>query len=187
MKDLNYVLKLIQDGKIELAKDMLVDLVQTDSQNPEVLLHLGMCYSELGNPEKAVQTLSECVKHHPGHSNAYVALGYSLSLLDRNQEAKDYFLKALEIDPANSYAQRNLGSLYGKEENYEKAIECFEKVFAANPEDQQLAFGIGYACFKSGKFDLAEKYLLAAIDLDRSTQIAETALELIRDIADGNS
>ncbi len=185
MKDLNYAITLINDGKLDLAKDLLADLVQSDPQNREALLHLGMCYSELGNHEKAVLTLSECVKHHPDCSNAHVALGYAHSMLLNNKEAKEDFLKALEIDPANNYALRNLGNLYGKEKDYERAVECFEKVFAADPTDQHLAYGIGYACFHAGKYALAEKYLIAAIDLDRSTEIAGIAMELVRDIADG--
>jgi len=185
MKDLKNIVLLMQEGKLELAKDLLADHLQTDPQNREALFNLGMCYCELNNPEKAVQALSECVKHHPGDSNAHVALGYAQSLLAQNGPARENFLKALRIDPENAYALQNLGNLYGKEEDYEKAVECLEKAFAANQEDQQAAYTLGYACFKAGRFDMAEKYLVAAVDLNRSTQIAESAIELIRDIADG--
>lgn len=187
MKNMNSVLLLIKDGKLELAKDMLADHLQSDPQNKDALFNLGMCYCQLDNPEKAVQALSECVKHHPDYSNAYVALGYAHSMLLQNGPARENFLKALQIDPANAYALQNLGNLYGKEEDFKKAIECLEKAFAANPEDQQTAYSIGYAYFKTGRPDMAEKYLIAAVDLDRSTQIAEIAMELIRDMADGRS
>lgn len=186
MKELNFAHRLIKDGKFAEAKDVLADLLQSDPQNRDALLHLGVCYSELGNPERAVRTLSECVKHHPDDSNAYVALGYAYFLLRQNGPARENFLKALEIDPRNSFALRNLGSLFGQEKDYDRAIECLEKLFTENPVDQQTAYGIGYAYFQTGRLDLAEKYLTAAIDLDRTTELAETAMELMRDIVDSS-
>lgn len=187
MKNLDHILPLMKDGKIELARDLLADHLQSDPQNRDALFNLGLCYCELDNPEKAVEALSECVKHHPDDSNAYVALGYALSLHGQNVSARENFLKALEIDPCNAYALQNLGCLYGKEEAFDQAVECLEKAFALHPENQQAAYSVGYACFKAGRFDLAERYLVAAVELDRSTQIAETAMELIRDMADGKS
>ena len=187
MKNLNYIHILIKEGKFDLAIDMLTDMLLSDPQNQEALFNLGLCYCELGNPEKAVRTLETCVNHHPEYANAFVALGYAHSMLQQNHPARDNFLKALEIDPANSYALQNLGSLYGKEKDYEKAIECLEKAFTVNPQDQQTAYNIGYAYFKVGRADMAEKYLIAAIDLDRSTQLAETAMELIREMVEGEN
>ncbi|MEE9910935.1 MAG: tetratricopeptide repeat protein [Deltaproteobacteria bacterium] len=186
MKEIDYALLLIKDGKIDAARDMLADFLQSDPQNREALFNLGLCHGELGDPENAVRTLSECVKHHPDYSNAYVALGYAHSLLRQNGPAKENLLKALELDPLNAYALRNLGSLYGQEKDYDRAVECFEKLFADNPQDQQLAYGIGYAYFQAGRLDMAEKYLTAAIDLNRATQLAETAMELLRDIVEIN-
>ena len=48
-----------------------------------------MCYSELDEPEKAVKTLSECVRYYPHYSNAYVALGFAHSRLDDDEKAKE--------------------------------------------------------------------------------------------------
>ncbi|MEE9934444.1 MAG: tetratricopeptide repeat protein [Deltaproteobacteria bacterium] len=184
MKEIDFALMLMKDGKISAAKDMLADLLESDPQNPDILFHLGMCYSQLDNPEKAVQVLSACVKHHSGYADAYVALGYAYALLRENGPAREHFQKALEIEPENSFALQNLGSLYGMENDFARAIECFEKSLAVNPADQQTAYCAGYACFQTEKFDLAEKYLGLAVDLDRSTQLAEAAMEMMRSIAE---
>jgi len=124
MKELDYALMLLKDGKIEAAKDALADILRSDPQDRETLFNLGVCYSELGNPEKAVQTLSACVKHHPDYSDAYATLGYAHSMLQQNSQAEENFLKALEIDPTNSYALRNLGNLYGIEKDFDRSVEC---------------------------------------------------------------
>ena len=183
MKDINYALMLLKANRFEGARDLLEELLQSDPANKDILYNLGMCYTELDEPEKAVETLSECIRYYPHYSNAYVALGFAYSRLAADEKAKDHFLRALEIEPSNPYALRNLGGLYGKENDYEKAIQCLEKSFSINPEDQQTAYGLGYSYFHIGKLDKADKYFKIAIDLDESSKIADMAKDLRREIA----
>lgn len=186
MRDFNYALMLIKAGKYDAARDIFEELLRNDPQDKDLLYNLGMCHSELGDPGKAAAILSECVKHYPNYSNAHVALGYAQAMLGRDAKAKDSFLRALEIDPANSYALRNLGGLYGKENNFDKSIECLEKSFSINREDQQTAYGLAYSYFYSGRLDKADEYLSMAIDLDGASEIANLAKELRGKIAEIN-
>ena len=77
MKDINYALMLIKANRLEGAKDLLEELLQSDPVNQDILYNLGMCYTELDEPEKAVKTLSERIRYYPHYSNAYVALGFA--------------------------------------------------------------------------------------------------------------
>jgi len=140
----------------------------------------------LDEPDKAIKTLSECVRCYPNYSNAYVALGFAHSRLADDKRAKEFFLRALEIDPVNSYALRNLCSIYGNENDYEKTIECFEKSFSINREDQLTAYGLGYTYYHTGKLDKAVEYFKVVIALDESTKIAGLAKDLTREIAEIN-
>jgi len=186
MKDINYALMLIKANKLDGAKDILEELLKSEPQDKDILYNLGMCYTELDEPERAVETLSECVRCYPNYSNAYVALGFAHSRLDNDEKAKHNFLRALEIDPVNSYALRNLGGIYGKENDYEKAIECFEKSFSINQEDQQTAYGLGYSYFQIRRLNKASEYFKVVIALDESTKIANLAKDLNREIAEIN-
>jgi tetratricopeptide (TPR) repeat protein len=183
MKDINYALMLLRANRLEGARDLLEELMQNDPGNKDVLYNLGMCYTELGEPEKAVRILSECVNYYPNYSNAYVALGFAYARLSDDEKAKEHFLRALEIEPSNPYALRNLGGIYGKENDYQKAIQCLEKSFSINQEDQQTAYGLGYSYFHIGNTDKADEYFKIAIDLDVSTNIADMAKDFRREIA----
>jgi len=81
MKDINYALMLIKANKLDGAKDLLEELLKSDPQDKDILYNLGMCYTELDEPERAVEILSECVRCYPNYSNAYVALGFAHSRL----------------------------------------------------------------------------------------------------------
>ena len=186
MKDLSYALMLIKANKLDGAKDLLEELIKTDPQDKDILYNLGMCYTELDEPDKAVKTLTECVRCYPNYANAYVALGFAHSRLADFKKAKECFLRALEIDPVNSFALRNLGGLYGKVNDYAKAIECFEKSFSINNEDQVTAYGLGYTYYQKGKLDKALEYFKVVIALDGSTTIADLAKDLTREIAEIN-
>jgi tetratricopeptide (TPR) repeat protein len=183
MKDINYALMLLKANRFEGARDLLEELLQGDPGNQDILYNLGMCYTELDEPAKAVKTLTECIRYYPHYSNAYVALGFAYSRLADDEKAREHFLRAIEIEPSNPYALRNLGGLYGKENDYEKAIQCLEKSFSINPEDQQTAYGLGYSYFHIGKIDKADEHFKVAIDLDESTKIADMAKDLRREIA----
>ncbi len=186
MKDVSYALMLIKANKLDGARELLEELLQSDPGNQDILYNLGMCYTELGEPERAVETLSKCLQYYPHYANAHVALGFAYSRLDDDEKAMDHFERALEIEPSNPYALRNLGGLYGKKQDYGKAIQCLEKSFSINPDDQQTAYGLGYSYFHIGQIDEDDKYLKTAISLNELTKIADMAKDFRREIAEIN-
>src|SRR5690606_20547085 len=76
--------------------------------------------------------------------------------------AEKYFLRSLEFNinkEFNSRATYWLAQTYYQKGNYPSAIVRFEKLKTENfPEKDQLNYDLGYAYFKSKKFDLAQKY-----------------------------
>ncbi len=77
-------------------------------------------------------------------------------------EAEKYFLRSLEFNinkEFNSRALYWLAQTYYQEENYPSSIVRYEKLLNENfPEKQQLNYDLGYAYFKSKKFDKAKQY-----------------------------
>ena len=77
-------------------------------------------------------------------------------------EAENYFLRSLEFNinkEFNSKALYWLAQTYYQKGNYPSAIARFEKLKTENfPEKQQLNYDLGYAYFKSKKFDKAQQY-----------------------------
>ena len=79
--------------------------------------------------------------------------------------AEKYFLRSLEFNinkEFNSRALYWLAQTYYQKSNYPSAIVRFEKLQSENfPEKQQLNYDLGYAYFKSKKFDQAKQYFTA--------------------------
>jgi general secretion pathway protein D len=62
------------------------------------------------------------------------SLGYQHLQTGEYQKAKEYFQKALEINPENPYAILNMGVIYEVEGNRDEAIKMYKKVISLNPD-----------------------------------------------------
>jgi tetratricopeptide (TPR) repeat protein len=169
--------------ELKEAQAVLEELLQEEPNNGDALYNLGMIYTELGQPEKAVETLQGCIDSGQDNANVYVALGYAHSKLGNQNKARELFLSALEIEPDNPYALRNIGALYGKEANYESAIRYFERSLSFNPSDVNTAYGLGMSYFNLGDLANADRYLRKTIEIDESSSVSQRAKDLLSEIA----
>jgi general secretion pathway protein D len=63
-------------------------------------------------------------------------LGYQHLQAKEYQKAKEYFEKALKINPDNPYAILNMGVVYEVEGKRDQAIKMYKKVITLNPDDK---------------------------------------------------
>jgi tetratricopeptide (TPR) repeat protein len=173
----------LKQRKFKQARLVLEEVLQEQPDHIDALYNLGMTYTELGDPEKAVKTLSRCLELGQDSANIYVALGYAHSKLGNTNKSKELFLTALELEPDNPYALRNLGGLYAKEAEYERAIAYLEKSMTSNPQDQTTTYGLGLCYFSMGDFDTADRYLRKTMEIDQQSPLSEMAKDLLREIA----
>ena len=102
-------LEHLKKKELPQAKAILERLLREEPNNAEVRYNLGMIYTELGDPQKAVNTLSKLLELRDCGPNVYVALGFAYSRMKNYNKAKELFLNALAMDPDNPYAHRNVG------------------------------------------------------------------------------
>ena len=168
MDKLKEAVKLASSGRLEEAKDAFEEIILETPRNSEVLYNLGMCFTDLNQPEKAVTVLKKSIEYNPNHSNSYVALGYAYSKKGDSESAKAYFYDALKLDPDNSYALRNLGGLYGKNGDAEKSIFYLEKAYRINPQDTSIVYGLGYSYQQVHDYGKADQYYRKVLEMDAS-------------------
>jgi Flp pilus assembly protein TadD len=73
-------------------------------------------------PDAALDHLKKAAVIYPKYSKTYNNMGLIYRELGRMQEAETAFLKAIEINPRNATAQRNLGCVYLVSNRPERAI-----------------------------------------------------------------
>ncbi len=179
-------LEHLRKKELPQAKAILERLLQEEPNNVETRYNLGMIYTELGDPQKAVNTLSKLLEWRDCGPNVYVALGFAYSRLQNYKKAKELFLNALAMDPDNPYAHRNIGGLYGKENDHKNAILHLEKALKVNPKDPNTTYGLGLSCFNIGDLVNADHYLRQTVEITPDSSLAELAKDLLREIAELN-
>ena len=185
-KRFDQALSLLKEGKLTVAKDILLDLVIDFPSDTDLLYNIGMCYSDLGEADKAVDFLKRCVVLSPDFVNAHVALGVAWSRLGKNPEAEESLRKALARDPDNPYALRNLGGLLAASGKLQEAVTYLRRADEVLPGDVRTVYGLGRALMSLGEHESADRYLEQFLKLDAPDDLKEQARTMRREIAELN-
>jgi Flp pilus assembly protein TadD, contains TPR repeats len=108
--------------------------------------NLGLAYSREKNFETAEREYTEALKYDDyksrDHAMIYNNRGLVRMALGKNAEAKNDFLKALEIEPGKAEPRANLGALLFEEGSYAEAEKQFQLGLQTNPSDASLNFNL---------------------------------------------
>jgi tetratricopeptide (TPR) repeat protein len=98
--------------------------------------------------------------------NAYIGLGQVVLLQGREQEALDYFNKAVRLAPNSSFAYNVLGSFYFPRRDYPRAAEYFQQAVRVSPMDSGARFYLGTCWMKMDKPAQAAEQFHEAREVD---------------------
>ena len=142
----------------------------------EAYLGAARVYNNLKQPETAVDMAKKAMEFKPTgdasweYARACIALG-------KSAEAKAALEKVVEVDPSNVVANRELGLLYYKANDYQRALSLL-KVAMKNGGTSDIAVMLATAFKSQGQLDSAVAYLKIAAQ-DPKTR-ASASLELAR-------
>ena len=154
---LDFVMSLLQSGRIKDAVPYLESMSKTTPDNVQVLYNLGIAYSELGQFDEAIIRLKRAVQLDPTHAHAWTGIGVAYQRMGKHDLAMEPMSKAVESDPSDGYARRNYGaSLMGKNRN-EEALVHLRAARDALPHDPQTIYGLAAALNEIGGDDNVEE------------------------------
>lgn len=129
--------------------------------------------------KEGILELNEAVKIFPDYYLALHRLGKELFIMKKYQDAAPFFLKAAEVNPKSAtsfyylgYSLHNLGKEYNK-----AAITSLNQSYILAPASMQVVFVLGKVERAEGNYADAEKHLLQAKKLAK-TSIPEIHKEL---------
>ena len=106
----------------------------------------------------ASQQFEKAIGFNNSFADAYLQNGYVNLEMRKTDQAKLYFTKAYELQPANSASIKELANLYYDYRQWDKAIEFAQKCSDCANSDRI----IGMSQYEKEDYGQAEKYLLKA-------------------------
>ncbi|MBE6673918.1 MAG: tetratricopeptide repeat protein [Ruminococcaceae bacterium] len=107
--------------------EALLPKCQLSSDRYAVLSFIALCYTDMGAYKKSIEYYEKILSYDNSKSDAWSNLGYVYKKIGDFNNQTQCFLKAIENDPNNAYANNNLAQALFSAGYYEDAIPYAEK------------------------------------------------------------
>ncbi|MEX2121004.1 MAG: glycosyltransferase [Pirellulales bacterium] len=128
--------------------------------------NLAAVYSDMGAVDKAEQQWRLALAEVPAYADGWRGLGETLFLQDKLPEARQVLEQIAAQDPADAASLHNLGTVYLRTRQYERAIDAYRASLDARPDSPDTHVHLGYALKESGRLAEAVDAWMKALELD---------------------
>jgi tetratricopeptide (TPR) repeat protein len=128
------------------------------------------------NYVEGIQAMNDVAQMYPHDKRLNFLIGYWLYKLDEYERSKTFTLKALADDPAYATAYNQLGYLYSRSREYDKAIDAMGKYVKLLPNEPNPHDSYGEMLRLSGRFDDALEQYRIALKIDPTFYISQKEL-----------
>jgi tetratricopeptide (TPR) repeat protein len=161
-----------EESKDRAAAEALVDSVTPAEQ----LMVRWMAGVHENNYIQGIQAMNDLAQMYPHDKRLNFLIGYWLYKLDEYERSRTFTLRALEEDNRYATAYNQLGYLYSRERQYDKAIEAMEKYVKLLPDQPNPHDSYGEMLRLSGRFDDALEQYHIALKIDPTFYISQKEL-----------
>lgn len=140
-------------------------------------------YIRMGQVDEGLERIKGFIKRNSEVWNAWFLLGWGLRKKGLYEEAREAFLKSIELNGSNPDAYNELAICNLELEQFQQAKNHLEKALKMEPENTKVMSNLGILAMKQGDFDLARRFFLTVMELDPNDHIAPVYLDKIEEQA----
>jgi tetratricopeptide (TPR) repeat protein len=152
----------------DLAMRMYEKAVEIDPEHAPALNAIGMLHTDNEDWDAAIASFRRALAAVPGYSNAHLNLANACKNHPAMpfQDVVDELNLAIRFDPENADALNALGEIYYEDEDYRRALDCFNNAADVNPELPDTFLNLGNVYYMLGEANEAVSAWRRASDLD---------------------
>ncbi len=125
-----------------------------------------------GKYEDALAAFKKAYKALPNDERVLNGLGLTLMKLGRFRESEEYLRKLNSLTHDKVY-KTNLGNLYFRSGNIDKAMKVYEEVLSEDPEFYNALNNLARCYMEKGEYEKAKELLEKAIAIDQDKKAAK--------------
>ncbi|MEW5977134.1 MAG: tetratricopeptide repeat protein [Acidobacteriota bacterium] len=144
-------------GELKEAIQYYKKALEVNPVSARILTELAFVYEQSKDYKSAVESYKKAMEYD--EDSLDLRKGLAQVLLDdgQDQEAEREYLKILEADPDEGHAYLRLGQIYKNRNEFDKALEYFNRAGAILVTSQEVSFHIGVLYKDLGKYEKAEE------------------------------
>lgn len=150
-----------KQGKLDEAEDLFSRSIRSNRRLYGARMNLAQLYLLKRAPQKAISELKELLRLDPGNEEAIRTLAHTLL----GQNRLDEFVQVLEQEKNAKlplFLRVELGDVYLKKKNPDKAQACYEQALAEQRDYADALLGLAQVAQFRGDKELASSYLARA-------------------------
>ncbi len=155
-----------QLGHLELALDVLKQVIDTDHHNPNLYLNYANLLALASQLEESVLYYNKSLSLNSNSAVAQHNLGSVLFDLKQFAAAEEHFKKAINLDPNYWQAYSSIGNTYFSLKQNQLALENYQKALQLNSNDLSLINNYALTLLAVGNLELSAKFYRKALQLD---------------------
>lgn len=145
-------IELYNKGEFENAIDIFSSVLETEKPTIEVYNTIGLCYTSLGNKEKAEDCFLKAVELDPKAPEPYI------NLADLYYKSQDYgngielLCQGIYEIPDNMVLRHFLARFYMEDSRLDLAVDELENILEIQPENYDAYYDLGKVHFELGNY-----------------------------------
>ncbi len=177
-------LKMDRDAYVEAAP-LLERVVRARPTDPQPAYLLAVCYSSLGRAAQARRVLLNLPEKARDREEIQLLLGSISLALHRRDEARAYFERALQRNPASVPAAANLGGLLVAAGDLERGLKLLDGAWRSDPTSYLAGYNLALAYRTKGDFAAARNVLTALLAQGEKAELYNLLGEVEIELRDG--
>ncbi|HXW68543.1 MAG TPA: tetratricopeptide repeat protein, partial [Dissulfurispiraceae bacterium] len=145
-------------------------------EDPRIRGNLGIVYSRLNMPEKAMEQYLVAIKLKPNYAEAHNNLGLIYQSLNMPDKAIEQYLIAVKLKPDLGEPHYNLGRIYQSLHMPDKALNEYQEFVNLNPNIAEAHFNLGLIYYQTGQMENARRELITGLKIKPDDQKAQRLL-----------
>ena len=148
-------LTLFQNGQLNKAKNICLEILKAQSNNFNALHLLGLIAFQTKNYLKSVEIIDKAIQIKPNNAEVYDFKATVLFHLKKFEEAVESWNCAIKIKPDYAEAYYNRGNAFFELKKIKSAKESFDKAIQIKPDYAEAYYNRGNVFFGLKKIDAA--------------------------------